>query len=87
MSKKKNTEKKDPMIEIPANPFDPTPDRPLEIVNTYGTYEIQPTADTENDFPAIAQGTPEGFKKRDPRFFRGAKDFNPASDRSSDHCI
>ena len=27
-----------------------------EIVLKYGTYEIQPTADTDNDFPKIAQG-------------------------------
>ena len=87
MNKKKNNERQSPPIEIPATPFDTTPDRPLEIINAYGTYEIQPTADTENDFPAIAQGTPLSFKKRDPRFFRSPEDFNPASDRSSDHCI
>ncbi len=27
-----------------------------ELVNKYGTYNIQPTADTENEFPCIAQG-------------------------------
>lgn len=27
-----------------------------ELLNKYGTYEIQPTADTENQYPAIAQG-------------------------------
>ena len=27
-----------------------------ELINEYGTYEIQPTADTGNVFPAIAQG-------------------------------
>ncbi|HCH28541.1 MAG TPA: hypothetical protein DEW35_03435 [Ruminococcaceae bacterium] len=27
-----------------------------DIATRYGTYEIQPTADTENAFPAIAQG-------------------------------
>ena len=26
------------------------------LINEYGTYEIQPTADTKNVFPAIAQG-------------------------------
>lgn len=29
----------------------------LELVNRYGTYEIQPTSDSENFFPAIAAGT------------------------------
>ena len=28
----------------------------FDLVNQYGTYEIQPTADTENQYPAIAQG-------------------------------
>ncbi len=31
----------------------------FELVNKYGTYEIQPTADTENPFPKIAQGLPK----------------------------
>lgn len=30
-----------------------------DMVNKYGTYEIQPTADTENEFPKIAQGLPK----------------------------
>ena len=29
------------------------------MVNQYGTYEIQRTADTGNFFPAIAQGLPK----------------------------
>lgn len=32
------------------------PDDSFQFVNKYGTYEIQPTADTDNKFPAIAQG-------------------------------
>ncbi len=35
------------------------PDTALEIINKYGTYNIQPTADTDNDFPKIAQGLPK----------------------------
>ena len=31
---------------------------PEEMVNTYGTYEIQPTNATDCDFPAITQGLP-----------------------------
>ena len=31
----------------------------FELVNKYGTYEIQPTADTENAFPKIEQGLPK----------------------------
>ncbi|MBE6957177.1 MAG: hypothetical protein E7450_06960 [Ruminococcaceae bacterium] len=29
----------------------------IQQVNRYGTYEIQPTADSHNFFPAIAQGS------------------------------
>ena len=31
----------------------------FELINKYGTYEIQPTSDTENAFPKIAQGLPK----------------------------
>ncbi len=54
--------KNDKFPETPDN----TPNSPIkpkeesktafELVNEYGTYEIQPTADTENQYPAIAQG-------------------------------
>ena len=40
----------------------PVPDRPddaAEQVNKFGTYNVQPTADTENLFPAIAHGLPD----------------------------
>ncbi len=32
------------------------PDTAEDMVNKYGTYNIQPTCDTDNDFPCIAQG-------------------------------
>ena len=28
----------------------------INMVNNYGTYEVQNTADTNNQYPAIAQG-------------------------------
>lgn len=40
-----------------------SPESPYEMVNKYGTYEIQPTAETENSFPTIAQGLPKHRKK------------------------
>ena len=61
MSKSKNDKK-------PGFPYDPTPmvkhfpgnsESCFDQVNQYGTYEIQRTADTENFFPAIAQGLPK----------------------------
>ena len=30
-----------------------------DIVNKFGTYNIQPTADTKNLFPQISQGLPQ----------------------------
>lgn len=37
-----------------------------EMVNKYGTYNIQPTADTDNAFPKIAQGLPhQKYRKKD----------------------
>ena len=35
-----------------------------EMLGKYGTYEVQDTADTENEFPAIAQGLPRSKKKK-----------------------
>ena len=34
-----------------------------DLVNKYGTYNIQPTSDTENLFPMIAPGLLEEWKR------------------------
>ncbi len=39
----------------------------LEQVSKYGTYEIQPTADTQNAFPMIAQGLSKDWKMDHPK--------------------
>lgn len=39
--------------------FSGEPESCLDLVNQYGTYNIQKTADTENEYPAIAQGMPK----------------------------
>ena len=44
--------------QIPANNVVSQPENVYELINKYGTYEIQPTADSDNDFPKIAQGLP-----------------------------
>lgn len=41
------------------------------LTSQYGTYEIQPTADTENAFPKIAQGLP---KKKNRKGGKKGKD-------------
>lgn len=35
---------------------DDQPKNVTELINKYGTYEIQPTADTKNKYPTISQG-------------------------------
>ncbi len=32
------------------------------MINKFGTYEIQSTNDTENEYPAIMQGLPDNMK-------------------------
>ena len=39
------------------------PDDCADLVNKYGTYNIQPTSDTENLFPLIAPGLPAQWKR------------------------
>lgn len=51
---KKNRRRVD--LELAADAIHGNPETAFEMVNKYGTYEIQPTADTENPFPTIAQG-------------------------------
>ena len=46
-----------------ANDYSKHPDSSFDLINKYGTYEIQPTADTDNPFPHIAQGLPSTAKR------------------------
>ena len=41
------------------------PENSFELINKYGTYEIQPTCDSDNKYPEIAQGYPKGRKSGD----------------------
>ena len=59
MSTKKTNFKNDPFhdnLTPSANSYITEPEDSFEMVNKYGTYEIQPTNSTENSFPKIAQG-------------------------------
>ena len=40
------------------------PETVYELINKYGTYEIQPTSDSDNDFPKIAQGLPKTVNRK-----------------------
>ncbi len=50
-----------------SNPHttDDEPDTCFDMVNFYGTYEIQPTAAAPNMYPAIAQGFNKKIIKTD----------------------
>ena len=41
-----------------------SPEDCKQMVNKYGTYNIQPTADADNLYPAIAQGLSEKTEKQ-----------------------
>lgn len=57
---RKEDKEKFPYYEAPmVNAFPGMPADCVDLINRYGTYEIQRTADTENFFPAIAQGLPK----------------------------
>ena len=58
--------------KAPGFPYDATPDvhrfqgnadSCFDMVNQYGTYEVQRTNDTENMFPMIAQALPKKWEK------------------------
>lgn len=46
-----------------ANNYDGFPDDSFDLINKYGTYEIQPTCHMQTDFPQISQAT-EPFKQK-----------------------
>ena len=58
--------KKDPGFPYDATPdvhrFTGNADSCFDMVNQYGTYEIQRTQDTENIFPLIMQGLPREWE-------------------------
>ena len=62
MKKSKEKEIK-PVMDISSSPTGGLPGTAIDMVNNYGTYEIQPTADTDNLFPHIAQGLPPTAKR------------------------
>ncbi len=54
-------------------PYDPTPmaegrfgqpEDVSDLINQYGTYNIQPTNEQENPFPAVMQALPKAWRGR-----------------------
>ena len=63
MSKEKKERRHYPFPDAPfADPVFGQPESCADLVNKYGTYNIQPTADTENVFPLISHALPEQWK-------------------------
>lgn len=55
----KKTKKTDPItLPLELQSLNGQPTTAEELVNKYGTYEIQPTSDSGNVFPTIAAGLP-----------------------------
>lgn len=52
--------KKDPFatVEEATSAIMGQPEDSFELLHKYGTYNIQPTNDSDNEFPEIAQGIP-----------------------------
>ncbi len=53
-------EKENSLLNVEA-----LPNSAFDMVNRYGTYEIQATADSHNQYPAIAQGFNKKIIDRD----------------------
>lgn len=47
-----------------ADPVVGQPETCGELLHKYGTYEIQPTAEADNEFPEIAQGLAKKEKEK-----------------------
>lgn len=51
---------------ISANPVEGQPETAFDLINKYGTYNIQPTAESDNRYPEIGQGySPYGRHETD----------------------
>ena len=57
-------EKKKIKEQIAVEPIMDQPETAEEMIDKYGTYNIQPTADSGNEFPAIAAGLANHPQKR-----------------------
>lgn len=54
-----------PVTDVSSLPTGGNPTDAFEMVNNYGTYNIQATADTDNMYPAIAHGFNKKIIKSD----------------------
>lgn len=64
MDKNKRKKERDVVTDISAEAIMSQPRDCFELINKYGTYEIQPTNDSDQDFPKIAQGLPKSENRK-----------------------
>lgn len=55
-------DKKKRKSDLSGIPIMSQPENVSELLNKYGTYEIQPTADSDNFYPTIAQGISKKYR-------------------------
>lgn len=60
----KKSSKKDDYLTPSANSVQGQPQNAFELINKYGTYNIQPTNDSDQKYPEIAQGLPKNQPKK-----------------------
>ncbi len=69
---KKFPETPDNSVESPLKPTEEGKNV-FDLINEYGTYEIQPTCDNENQYPLIAQGYNKALLQTDRQNKHSAK--------------
>lgn len=62
-------EKEGKLYRCPDEPVMGNPETCDEILHKFGTYNIQPTAESENNFPKISHGLPTSRKKKNYKGF------------------
>ena len=61
---KNKKDKRNTNTSVSAQDVASQPETVYELLNKSGTYEIQPTSDSDNDFPKIAQGLPKTVNRK-----------------------
>ena len=75
--KKQNTERDFDLLDgVSVYTNKGMPETASDMVNFYGTYEIQATAETDNEYPAIAQGYNPKIKIRDGENSHNGRSFS-----------
>ncbi len=65
MKNEEKNQKKSIKSKTPsAVPIMSQPETVFELINKYGTYNIQPTCDSDNQYPEISQGLPKCEKDK-----------------------